>query len=30
MCKVPGSDKVLPQYIEPRDIVLTFPKEARK
>ncbi|CAB4130648.1 hypothetical protein UFOVP132_4 [uncultured Caudovirales phage] len=30
MCKVPGSDKVLPQYIEPRVIVLTFPKEARK
>ena len=30
MCKVPGSDKILPQYIEPRVIVLTFPKEARK
>ena len=30
MCKVPGTDKVLPQYIEPRVIVLTFPKEARK
>lgn len=30
MCKVPGSDKVLPQYIEPRVIVLTFPKETRK
>jgi hypothetical protein len=30
MCKVPGSDKIMPQYIEPRVIVLTFPKEARK
>jgi len=30
MCKVPGMDKVMPQYIEPRVIVLTFPKEARK
>lgn len=30
MCKVPGSDKIQPQYIEPRVIVLTFPKEARK
>ena len=30
MCKVPGSDKIAPQYIEPRVIVLTFPKEARK
>jgi hypothetical protein len=30
MCRVPGSDKVMPQYIEPRVIVLTFPKEARK
>jgi hypothetical protein len=30
MCKVPGSDKIAPQYIEPRIIVLTFPKESRK
>ena len=30
MCKVPGMDKVQPQYIEPRIVVLTFPKEARK
>ena len=30
MCKVPGSDKVAPQYIEPRVIIMTFPKEARK
>jgi hypothetical protein len=30
MCKVPGQDKVMPQYIEPRVIVLSFPKEARK
>jgi hypothetical protein len=30
MCKVPGSDKIAPQYIEPRVIVLTFPKETRK
>ena len=30
MCKVPGSDKVMPQYIEPRVIVLSFPKESRK
>jgi len=30
MCKVRGSDKVSPQYIEPRIIVLTFPKESRK
>ena len=30
LCKVPGSDKVEPQYIEPRIIVLTYPKEARK
>lgn len=30
MCKVPGSDKVMPQYIEPRVITLTFPKESRK
>jgi len=30
MCKVPCSDKIQPQYIEPRVIVLTFPKEVRK
>lgn len=30
MCKVPGSDSIMPQYIEPRVIVLTFPKESRK
>ena len=30
MCKVPGQEKVMPQYIEPRVIVLSFPKEARK
>ena len=30
MCKVPGSDKIAPQYIEGRIITLTFPKEARK
>jgi hypothetical protein len=30
MCKVPGSDKIMPQYIEPRIIVMTFPKESRK
>ena len=30
MCKVPGSDKIQPQYIEPRVIILTFPKESRK
>jgi len=30
LCKVPGSDKVEPQYIEPRIIVLTYPKESRK
>lgn len=30
MCKVPGSDKIAPQYIEPKIITLTFPKEARK
>jgi hypothetical protein len=30
MCKVPGTDKIAPQYIEPRVLVLTFPKEARK
>jgi hypothetical protein len=30
LCKVPGSDKVMPQYIEPRVIVLTYPKENRK
>ena len=30
MCKVPGTDKIMPQYIEPRVIVLTFPKESRK
>ena len=30
MCKVPGSDKIAPQFIEPKVITLTFPKEARK
>jgi hypothetical protein len=30
MCKVPGTDKIAPQYIEPRVLVLTFPKESRK
>jgi hypothetical protein len=30
MCKIPGSDKIAPQYIEPRIIVLTYPKESRK
>ena len=30
MCKVPGSDKIQPQYVEPRVLVLTFPKERRK
>jgi hypothetical protein len=30
MCKVPGSDKIMPQFIEPKIITLTFPKEARK
>lgn len=30
MCKVPNSDKIAPQYIEPRIIVLTYPKETRK
>jgi hypothetical protein len=30
MCKVPGSDKIAPQYIEPKVITLTFPKEVRK
>lgn len=30
MCKVPGSDKIMPQFIEPKVITLTFPKEARK
>jgi hypothetical protein len=30
MCKIPGSDKIEPQYIEPRIITLTFPKESRK
>lgn len=30
MCKVPGTDKIAPQYIEPRIVVLTFPKESRK
>lgn len=30
MCKVPNSDQVAPQYIEPRIIVLTYPKETRK
>lgn len=30
MCKVPGTDKVMPQFIEPKIITLTFPKEARK
>jgi hypothetical protein len=29
MCKVPGTDKIAPQYIEPRIMVLTYPKEAR-
>ncbi len=29
LCKVPGSDKIMPQYIEPKIIVLTFPKEDR-
>ena len=30
MCRVPGTDKIAPQYIEGRIITLTFPKEARK
>jgi hypothetical protein len=30
MCKVPGTDKIAPQYIEPKIITLTFPKESRK
>ena len=30
MCRVPGTDKIAPQYIEPKIITLTFPKEARK
>lgn len=30
LCKVPGSTKVMPQYIEPRIIVLTYPKESLK
>jgi hypothetical protein len=30
MCKVPGSDKIAPQFIEPKVITLTFPKESRK
>ena len=30
MCKVPGSDKIAPQFIEPKIITLTFPKESRK
>lgn len=30
MCKVPGSDKIMPQFIEPKVITLTFPKESRK
>lgn len=30
LCKVPGSDKVEPQYLEPRIIVLTYPKENLK
>lgn len=30
MCKVPGTDKIAPQYIEPKVITLTFPKESRK
>ena len=30
MCKVPGSDKIMPQFIESKVITLTFPKESRK
>jgi hypothetical protein len=30
MCKVPNSDKIMPQFIEPKVITLTFPKESRK
>jgi len=30
MCKVPGTDKIAPQFIEPKVITLTFPKESRK
>jgi hypothetical protein len=30
MCKEPGTDKIMPQYIEPKVITLTFPKESRK
>lgn len=30
LCKVPDSDKIEPQYIEPRIIVLTYSKEKRK
>ena len=29
LCKVPGTDTIMPQYIEPKVISLTFPKEAR-
>ena len=28
LCKVPGSDKIAPQYIEPRIFVMTFPLTA--
>jgi len=29
LCRIPGEDKAMPQYVEPKVIVLTFPKESR-